>query len=419
MKQESTYTIVDHLFREEYGKVVSYLTYRYGTSQLEGIEDATQEAFLRAMKAWGYGKIPNNPTAWLLRVANNQMIDQFRKAKKFQNSETPQPYLDQASEASGEVTFSETISDSQLKMIFACCHPSLSTEYQIILSLKLIGGFHNKEIAEALLKKEEAVAKAFTRAKRRLQQEIKTLESPVAMGLQSRRIVVFRVIYLLFSEGYAATQGKQAMKRDICYEAIRLALLLHENPYTHHPNLDALIALMCFHVARFDARIDQEGGLVVLEHHDRSKYDRKLISIGVRHLEASDSTTQKLSNYHLEAAVSYYHCIAPTFQETDWASILKLYDLQLKQVHSPVVALNRVIPVLKVEGPVNAMKALEHYRNLKGFKEHGLYYAIKAEVEKEAGNIQKSKVALEKAIAMAQNEAEKLHLQKKLQALTS
>lgn len=251
MQKEDSKTLVEQLFRSEYGKVLAALIHAFGTAQLENIEDAVQDAMIKAMQVWGFKEIPANPTAWLYKVARNRVIDLLRKEQlheRIGRSKTP---------FHAEAIHSETMAldgdvrDSQLKMIFACCHPSLSTHYQLILSLKLIGGFNNRELSMALLKKEDAIAKAFTRAKKQLKANIKSLESPVEIGLSSRLIVVLRVIYLLFSEGYSSNFGTQLIKRDICYEAIRLALLLRENPYCRHEQLEALLALMCFHASRF------------------------------------------------------------------------------------------------------------------------------------------------------------------------
>lgn len=313
-----------------------------------------------------------------------------------------------------EVHLDDVISDSQLKMIFACCHPSLSTEHQIILSLKLIGGFGNAELAKALLKKEGAVAKSFTRAKKKFKKEVQWPKVPVEMGLQSRLFVVLRVIYLLFTEGYSVTLGSQVLKRDICYEAMRLALLLRENPYCRHPNLEALIALMCFHAARFDARLDENGELVDLEHQDRSKYNQELIRIGMRHLRRAGNAESLSSNYHLEAAVSYYHCMAETFVATDWKSILQLYDLQLKAQHSPMVALNRIVPYQKVHGAEKALIELEALQKTTRYESSGLFYAIKAELLYEMGKKAEWKSSLKKAIDLTDNELVKRHLNRKL-----
>lgn len=408
-------SVLENIFRSEYGKIMAILLSRFGPAYLEKIEDAVQDALLKAMQIWGYKYVPDNPTSWLLRVAGNSLIDTLRRDNKLLLNEEG-TILDLPVNPA-ELALHNTISDSQLKMIFACCHPSLSEEYQIILSLKLIGGFGNREIAKVLLKKEEAIAKSFTRAKRKLKQHISTLDIPLEIGLQSRLAVVIRVIYLLFSEGYAPSTGDLIIKKDVCFEAIRLALLLEDNSYCHHPNLDALIALMCFHVSRFDARLDKNKEMVDLAHQDRSKYNRKLIQIGIKHLEKAGTATMKPSNYHLEAAVSYYHCTAKTFKETEWKRILYLYDLQLKQQYSPFVELNRIIPFYMVHGATKGLDELELHKLSPHFKSNKLYYAIKAELYTRLNYNIQAIAALESAISLTNNELEKRHLSKKLSLL--
>ncbi|GMN07675.1 sigma-70 family RNA polymerase sigma factor [Croceitalea sp. MTPC5] len=410
MQNQDFSNTIDHLFRNEYGKIVSILTNKYGISYLERIEDIVQDTFLKAMKVWAFKNIPDNPTAWLFRVANNGFIDHLRRSKKMDYVDDTSYF--EGSSAENAMKLAEEINDSQLKMIFACCHPSLSQEYQLILSLKLIGGFSNKELAEALLKKEETVAKSFTRAKKHFKEKVRFLKVPVQMGLQSRLFVVLQVIYLLFSEGYATTTGSQILKRDICYEALRLALLLQKNPYCQHPNLEALIALMCFHAARFDTRLDEQGELVTLEFQDRSKYNQELFKIGVRHLESAGTNDTVLATYHLEAAVSYYHCEAKSFAETNWKEILYLYDLRLKTQYSPMAALNRIVPLSKVKGAKPALRELDKLEKEHGFENVSLFYAIKAELLSELGK--NGKTVLRKAIDLTNNELVRRHLKKKL-----
>jgi RNA polymerase sigma-70 factor (ECF subfamily) len=413
MQNKESFNTIEHLFRNEYGKVVAVMTNKYGITYLEKVEDTIQEAFVRAMRVWGYKGVPDNPTAWLFRVANNIMIDGLRRDKKIAYVSDSKKY--ETSVFDKEITTKEEITDSQLKMIFACCHPSLTEEYQLILSLKLIGGFSNKELADALLKKEETVAKSFTRAKKKFKNEVKFLQIPSQMGLQSRLFIVLRVVYLLFSEGYATTTGSQILKQDICYEALRLALLLKENKYCKHSNLEALIALMCFHAARFDSRIDSDGALVSLEYQDRSKFSKELIRIGEYHLENADTKNKLPSNYHLEAAVSYYHCVAKTFEDTDWKRILYLYDLQLKRQYSPIVAINRIIPFSYVNGPKKALKILKKLQKEANFISNSLFYAIKADLLFKLGRHEEHQYILQKAIDLNENELVKKHLQKKLE----
>nr|WP_299486810.1 sigma-70 family RNA polymerase sigma factor [uncultured Allomuricauda sp.] len=411
MTRNNLASTIEHLFRNEYGKVVAVLTSKYGISHLEQIEDVTQDTFLKAMQVWAFKSIPDNPTAWLYRVANNALIDVLRRGKKMDF--LGENHLNnEGASSEKDISLDDTISDSQLKMIFACCHPSLTEEHQLILSLKLIGGFSNKELAEALLKKEETVAKSFTRAKKKFREEVQFLQIPVQMGLQSRLFRVLQVIYLLFTEGYAATTGSNVLKKDICYEALRLALLLRDNQYCKHPNLDALIALMCFHASRFDARLDDQDELVTLEHQDRSKYNLELFQIGTRHLEQAGTEDKLPSSYHLEAARSYYHCVAETFQQTDWNSILYLYDLQLKQQYSSMLALNKIVPYAKIHGAEKALSELNDLENKTDFSKTGLFYAIKAELLLEIGSEEYHSI-LQRAIDLSENELVKRHLKKK------
>jgi len=402
---------LDHLFRNEYAKVIAILTKRYGVSHIEDIEDVVQETFVKAMQVWGYKSVPDNPTAWLVKVAGNGMIDLLRRQKKMSvgveltKAESPEKEV--------EAMLKNEISDSQLKMIFACCDPKLSQEYQLILSLKLIGGFSNKELSEAMLKKEETIAKAFTRAKKKFRDEVQFVKVPAEMGLQSRLFVVLRVIYLLFSEGYATTSGSQILKRDICFEALRLALLLRENDYCKHPNLEALIALMCFHISRFDARIDDRGEMVSLDKHDRTLYDHDLIQIGLLHLQNAQGNALNPNNYLFEAAVSYEHCAAKTFEETNWPAILKLYDLQVRNQPSPMAQLNRIVAVQKVEGAKKALSELDALAKEYDYGKVGLFYAIKADLFKELGE-RNYQALMEKAIDLTQNELVQQHLKKKL-----
>jgi len=226
MSNQYNNKIIEHVFRHEYGKIIAVLVHKFGPSNIEKVEDAVQDALIKAMRVWGFKEVPKNPTAWLLRVASNNLIDTLRRDKKRILQENNNSVFDKLTVKQGDLFLNNSIHDSQLKMIFACCNPSLSREYQIILSLKLIGGFSNKEISRALLKKEDTVAKSFTRAKQQLKKHVKTLEIPIEMGLTSRIELVLKVIYLLFSEGYIASSGENIIRKDICFEAIRLALLL-------------------------------------------------------------------------------------------------------------------------------------------------------------------------------------------------
>jgi len=410
---------LEHIFRHEYGKIVAILVHKFGATHLEKIEDVVQDAFLKAMQVWGYKEVPKNPTAWLLRVANNGLIDIFRREQKVHKHDGIYDLMSELSDVDKEVSLDTTVNDSQLKMIFACCNPSLPTESQIILSLKLIGGFSNKEISRALLKKEDAVAKSFTRAKKKFKESIKTLDIPVEMGLSSRISIVLKVIYLLFTEGYTASTGAVIIKRDICYEAIRLALLLLENKTTNISETHALIALMCFHTARFDARIDDQNELIDLEHQDRKLYNKELIQIGMGHLYDSKENPSNNPSYYLQAAVSYYYCEASSFKNIAWKKILKLYDLQLKYVNSPIVRLNRIVPLYKFYGLKIGLETLVTMNREGALKKNALFYSLKAQILNELGKEEEAKKELLVAIDLTKNELQKKHLQRKMIKMSS
>lgn len=410
---------VSHIFREEYGKITAILLSKFGAHQLENIEDSLQDALLKAMTIWPYNERPENPTAWLYRAAHNRLLDIIKK----DNRKSSQDNFEQNLEVSHQIDLDSTvdldqIEDSQLKMIFACCHPSLSQEQQIILSLKLIGGFGNKEIAKALLKNEEAIAKSFTRAKKKFKETVKSLEIPIELGLKSRLNVVLRVIYLLFTEGYKATSGELLIKKDICLESIRLALLLLKNKYCSDPNVNALIALMCFHAARFDARLNEANELVDLEHQDRDLYDRELIEVGHQHLLVATSKVQYPSDYHYQAAIAYHHSNAVSYSETDWKEILVYYNLHLQSAFSPVIALNRIVAVSKVDGFEAAAKELQNLEVQSFFKTSALHLAIKAELSYEEGNVGEMHTLLEKAIKMSDNQLEQEYWRAKLDRIS-
>ncbi len=411
--------VVTHLFRHEYGKIIAILTHKFGTAHIENIEDAVQESLLKAMQVWGFKNIPNNPSAWILRVASNTLIDSLRRNTKTTLSETVSDYQKTETTNPQELNLENTLSDNQLNMIFACCHPSLSKESQIILTLKLIGGFNNKEIAHALLKKEDAVAKAFTRAKKRLQEQVTNINIPVEIGLKSRLQIVLKIIYLLFSEGYAPRSGAFIIKKDLCFEAIRLALLLVENKFCNHPEVHALLALMCFHTSRFEARVDENMELVDLEHQDRSKYDRELMKIGTYHFEHATKTDEFPSDYHLQAALSYYHCMAPTYEATQWNQILNLYDLQLKRMYSPIIDLNRIIAFSYVFDAKKAFQELQTFEKKEHFTANTLFYATKAMLLEKLHQKPEALKAIKKAITLCENDMEKTHLIKKETRLKS
>ena len=406
-----TSQLVDHFFRTEYGKAVSHLTSKFGASNLELAEDSVQEALIKAMQTWPYSQIPENPTGWIFRVARNKMIDQLRRNQKTNNQEVPE----RAEEMSDDLSL-ESINDDMVRMMFACCHPSLSQEYQIILTLKILGGLSIREISSSLLKKEETVAKAYTRAKKKFKKDEIKLILPPAHEIEKRLDMVLKIIYLLFNEGYKSAEGENLIRQELCEDAIRLNRVLLESEICNTPAANALIALMHFHSSRFASRTDEAGNVITLEDQDRSKWDQELIQQGLVYLNYA-SEEGAINEYLIQAAISATHCRAETFEDTDWDNILSLYDLQLQVTPSPIVELNRVVALEKVHGSLLGVKEIERLEATEFFDEYYLFYAIKSEMLRKLGNLDEAKHALEKAISLTKNEKERQHLSKKLQQL--
>ncbi|NND05040.1 MAG: sigma-70 family RNA polymerase sigma factor [Saprospiraceae bacterium] len=406
--------IVAHQFRHSYGAMVAALSKRFGIHHLHDIEDVVQESLFKAMKIWPFKGVPVHPQAWLIRTAGNALIDKLRADQRKRN--IPSTNQHDSFEPTDPAT-NETIEDDQLQMIFMCCHPDLSERNQIILTLKLVAGFGNLEIAAALLQKADAVAKAYTRAKKKIRDQAVKLVTPIEIGLSSRLPIVLKIIYLIFSEGYRTHFGKAPIQKDLCYEAIRLALLLDRNKYCSKPNTHALLAMMSFHASRFETRVDEDGCIIDLEQQDRSIWDQELISIGRRYLSKSTDASNEPTDYLFQAIISYHHCKAKTYVDTAWDKILALYDMELTRRYTPIIALNRIVPLMMAHGFEIGLDALQTYKNQARGPINTLYYAIKARLLEMSRNIDGAIDAYKDAIKISDNEAETKYLIKRKEAL--
>lgn len=414
-KSTNANAIVEHFFRHESGKVIAHLCRVFGTNHIELIEDAVQEALYKAMQVWAFNAVPSNPSGWIMRVSKNKVIDSLRHENRNQQV-GPEQYdtiSGNAAEKQQQVLLDSEIQDDQLRLVFTCCHPSLSAESQLILILKLLCGFSTTEIARALLKKEEAVSKAFTRAKGRMKSEEFQLVAPAPKAIKERMETVRVVIYLLFNEGYKAADGDALIRKDLCVEAMRLCQLLLQHPEGKQPATYALMALMCFQASRFNARIDQNGNLVPFADQDRSLWSQELIRTGNWHLEQS-AEGPSFTRYHIQATIASLYGRAKRYEETDWDAILSLHNLLALPQHAPIARLNRIVVYNKVHGPKAALKELKPLEQEKRLQNHHLLFAIKAELFIELGQEAAAIPLLEKAIDLAQNETEKKHLSAKL-----
>ena len=414
----NTNQLVDHLFRTEAGKMTAVLTRLFGFKQYETAEDIVQETIYQALKDWSYNRIPENPTAWLYRVAKNKAIDYLRRENRMAEITSElKPLLksEYTLQATVHQYFNENeIADSQLRMIFAACHPAIPEEAQIALVLKTLCGFSVEEIANAFLTGKDTIEKRLYRAKEKIREGNIHLDVPTGNDLQTRLETVLQCIYLLFNEGYNSSTTDSIIRKDLCYEAMRLCILLTENPQSNTPETQALMALMCYNASRFDARIDSAGFIVLLQHQDRTKWNQELIQKGHQYLGCA-SKDNTISSYHLEAAISSRHCVAHSFEQTDWETIFNLYTLLAERNPSPVVLLNRAIAMSFARSKT---EAIEEIKKLSGLQNHYLYNAALGDLYFDTGQSQQAAFFYGAAIKQTHNPQEQELLKKKL-ALTA
>ncbi|MFN8456985.1 MAG: DUF6596 domain-containing protein, partial [Anaerolineae bacterium] len=338
--------LIPQLFRTEFRKIVSVLCRYFGFDQIETAEDIVSETFLTASETWRLNGVPPNPTAWLYHVAKNKAKNYLHRGSIFENKVIPALTHSTSEFHEEEIDLSpQNINDSQLQMMFAICHPAISPEAQIGLSLRLLCGFGIEEIAVAFLTNKETINKRLYRAKEKLRQEKIKIELPDATEIEERLEAVLTTIYLLFNEGYYSTSQDQTLRQELCLEAMRLCYMLVETKETHKPQVNALLSLMCFQASRFAARQDESGEPVLYQDQDTSLWDTDLIRKGEYFLSCSASGN-KISKYHLEAAIAYWHTHKKDSPEK-WENILQLYNQLLQLEYSPIAALNRTYALSK------------------------------------------------------------------------
>jgi RNA polymerase sigma factor (sigma-70 family) len=417
-QQQHTEQTIDHLFRQQSGKMVAILSSIAGFKHLNLIEDIVQESFITALQHWKLRGIPDQPEAWLMKTAKNKAIDLLRRINyhtRFVQSQDTANYSEQVE----SFFHDQEISDSELRMIFACCHPSLKTEDQIALTLKLVFSFSIGEIAKALVLSDTVVQKRLSRAKEFLIHEHIHLEIPAGNELNNRVEAVRIVLYLLFNEGYYAHKADALIRRELCMEALRCCKILCEHSTVNDPINQALLALMCLHAARFDSRLSDTQQFILLEHQDRSLWDRELIQVGYYYLNTAASG-DKISKYHIEAAIAAEHCKAEIYQQTNWTQLLYWYDLLIKIDSSPVVFLNRALVIHSVG---NTEKAIHEILSIPGIdlllKNDHQYSAVLGYLYMKLSDSIKAKTYFMQAFSMANSEAEKTLLQKRITQLST
>jgi len=400
------------LFKTEFAKMVAVISKLFGLEHIEIAEDIVSETFLQATESWSEKGLPPNPAAWLYTVAKQKTIYQFRRNKIFQSKVLPVlKTTQQNGEEITDMDFSqEHIKDSQLQMMFAVCDPAIASEAQIGLALRILCGFGIDEIAEAFLSNKETINKRLFRAKEKLRTENIRMKMPGEKEIPARLDNVLHIIYLLFNEGYYSKTQNQVLQKDLCVEAMRLAVMLTEYEKTNLPKTNALLALMCFHASRFDARQTNEDAMVLYEEQDKDLWDESLISQGIYFLDLS-AEGNEISSYHLEARIAYWHCVKDDSKEK-WEEILQLYNQLLLINYSPAVALNRTYALFKANGKHEALIEAEKLK----LENNHFYFVLLGELYKGTDN-EKGKENFQKAYALAKTVSEKQVIQNKLNQL--
>jgi len=417
----ATNQLVEHFFRHESANLVAVLTRAFGIRRIDLIEDMVQVAMIEAMHAWKQRGVPDNPAGWIHRVATNRILDTLRREKTYekaialsgQSIEEQESIVDQWLEE-------EQLPDSLLRMIFVCCHTSLERKTQIALTLKTLCGFSNSEIARGLLLPSETVKKRIQRAKQSLATAQVQLDLPSDDELTQRLDVVHDVLYLMFNEGYSTSHGTEPIRDDICEEAARLCHLLCESTYST-PATKALLALFLFHSSRLEARIDENGTVILLEDQDRTRWNRHMICIAQSWLRKSKADQPTI--FHLEAAIAMQHCISPSVEATDWNTIVLLYSRLLLIRESPIYVLNRAIALGQAGDTDESMTQLESLRNREDMQNYLLLDCAFARIHELQGNTQAATdsylVALSKTTALHEKELLERKLRKISDSLNS
>jgi len=404
------------LFRTEFRKIAAVLCKFFGIDNLELAEDIASETFLSALENWPYKGIPENPVAWLYTVAKNKAKNHLQRDQLFAEKISKQINYGSSQNEEMEIDLSEkNITDSQLQMLFALCHPSIPIESQIGLSLRILCGFGIEEIATAFLTNKETINKRLFRAKEKLRTE-KVKVVPIAIGILSmneindRLAAVLTTLYLLFNEGYYSESQDTILREDLCAEALRLTALLIGNDQTDQPDVNALFALMCFHSSRFKARKNEHGEMILYDDQDEALWDEELIAKGTFHLHRASQGNQ-ISKYHLEATIAYWNTQKADTKEK-WENILQLYNRLLQLEYSPVAALNRTFALSKAHGKHEAIIEAEELN----LTNNHFYFTLLGELYTGIDN-KKARQNFENAVSLAKTQNDKQTIQRKIDKL--
>ncbi|PXY29296.1 RNA polymerase subunit sigma-24 [Prauserella coralliicola] len=396
---------IERIFREEYGRAVSVLVRVFG--DLDLAEEAVQDAFAAALRAWPESGLPPSPAGWLITTARNRTIDRLRRESSREARHAQAALLYSRDEPAEE----GPVRDERLRLLFTCCHPALAMTARVALTLRLLGGLTTAEIARAFLVPEPTMAQRIVRAKAKIRDAGIPYRVPHEADLPERLAGVLAVVYLIYNEGHTASEGDVLAREDLCLEAVRLARLLAEL-MPDEPETLGLLALLLLSESRRGARTGPNGELVLLAEQDRSRWDRALVAEG-QALVRQCLRRNRPGPYQIQAAINAVHSDAPSAAATDWRQIMRLYDQLLAIVPTPVVALNRAVAVAEVEGPGAALALVD---DLKLHRYH-LFHAIRADLLRKLGRTGEAARAYETALDRTANEAERALLRRRLAEL--
>ena len=412
--------LVANLFRHESGRLAAALGRLFGPGNVDLAEDVVQDTLATALEAWRY-QVPDNPSAWLTRVARNKAIDVLRRRATHRRF-AEEHAADLSSGWTASYTISEALAEraadeNQLRMMLTLCQEGLSSDTHVALILKYLCGFSAQELAEAFLTSAETTNKRLARGKAKL----RSLGSLVAAeelneASGAAQDSLLKALYLLFNEGYHGNNPSAPIRTTLCEEALRLCDLLLRAAREPLPAAHALAALMRFHYARIKGRLDTSGVFVPLAQQDRSLWDAGLINAGIEHLEAS-AEGAGASRYHLEAGIACAHCVAPSVEETDWVQILGLYEMLSAIAPSPLVSLNIALVQAMVGRFAQALAGVEALSGDPAFERSPFYWAAKAEILERAGRTPDAARAFSKAAKLSRNEAERLAFERRIRSI--
>ncbi|MEM8669428.1 MAG: sigma-70 family RNA polymerase sigma factor [Planctomycetota bacterium] len=394
----------EDLLRHEYSRLVSVLVHEFGARCLPDIEDAVQAAMFSAVQKWQESEKPENPTAWLYRVARNQLIDDLRKADRRRKLLKRESVLLQADPANGKRNAPSAYEESLLHMLFLCCDPAVPEESRLAFMLRTLCGFSIPEISARLFSSEANIYKRIARARDCLRrgdvQELNLDSDEFRRRLPSVR----KALYLMFTEGYLSIDPDNAIRLELCEEATRLSLMLAENPRGDQPETSALVALMLLNSARLAGRQARSGGLLFLEEQDRSQWNHDLVGRGIQWLSKSASGEQ-FTRFHCEAGIAATHCLAPSYGETKWQEIVRNYEVLFRIVDIPVHRLNHAMALAEIKGAKAGLATLENYLPPSWLSGSYLWFAVMADLNFRSENFDAATRDFDLALATAPSES--------------